>query len=169
MIHLYYGYGKGKTTSAMGLSVRMAGRGKGVVIAQFLKSSDSGERAVLANIPNITLLPAPEHLPFSFALTEEQRQQEKQRYAGLLEECLRLSQAPDCGLVVLDEACDAVDAGLLDRDTLLEALQRIPAEIVLTGHAPAAEFFGCAHYITCFQKERHPYDSGQQARCGVEF
>lgn len=44
MLHLYCGNGKGKTTAAMGLALRAAGRGKRVVIAQFLKGADSGER-----------------------------------------------------------------------------------------------------------------------------
>ena len=48
MIHLYCGDGKGKTTAAMGLALRMAGRGKPVVVAQFLKGADSGERRALA-------------------------------------------------------------------------------------------------------------------------
>ena len=51
MIHLYCGDGKGKTTAAMGLALRMAGRGKRVVVAQFLKSADSGERRALAALP----------------------------------------------------------------------------------------------------------------------
>ena len=48
MVHLYCGEGKGKTTAAMGLALRMAGRGRAVVIAQFLKGADSGERLALA-------------------------------------------------------------------------------------------------------------------------
>ena len=43
MIQIYCGDGKGKTTAAMGLAVRAAGRGNPVVIAQFLKSADSGD------------------------------------------------------------------------------------------------------------------------------
>ena len=41
MVHLYWGDGKGKTTAAMGLALRMAGRSRGVVIAQFLNGADS--------------------------------------------------------------------------------------------------------------------------------
>ena len=37
MIHIYCGDGKGKTTCAFGLALRAAGRGRKVVIAQFLK------------------------------------------------------------------------------------------------------------------------------------
>ena len=38
LIHIYCGDGKGKTTAAIGLAVRAAGRGKRVVIARFLKN-----------------------------------------------------------------------------------------------------------------------------------
>lgn len=50
MIQIYCGDGKGKTTAAMGLAVRAAGRGNPVVIAQFLKSADSGERLILGKL-----------------------------------------------------------------------------------------------------------------------
>ena len=43
LIHIYCGDGKGKTTAAMGLAIRAAGREKKVFITQFLKSGKSGE------------------------------------------------------------------------------------------------------------------------------
>ena len=51
LIHLYCGGGKGKTTAAVGLTVRCAGRGNKVVFAQFLKDGTSGECRVLAKLP----------------------------------------------------------------------------------------------------------------------
>ena len=63
MIHLYCGAPKGKTTAAMGLALRAAGHGERVVIAQFLKSGNSGERKILAALPNVTLMPVPDAMP----------------------------------------------------------------------------------------------------------
>lgn len=45
LIHIYCGDGKGKTTAAIGLAVRAAGRGMPVLIAQFLKGRESGRAA----------------------------------------------------------------------------------------------------------------------------
>ena len=47
MLHIYCGDGKGKTTCSMGLAVRAAGHGRKVVVAQFLKCGNSGERVIL--------------------------------------------------------------------------------------------------------------------------
>ena len=169
MIHLYHGDGKGKTTAAMGLALRMAGRGRPVVIAQFLKGADSGERLALARLPQVTLLPVPEKLKFLFAMTEEERRQEARRAQELLAQAGQAAADPACGLVVLDEVCDGVNAGLLPLADLLALLDGARAEVVLTGRDPAPELTERADYITHFQKEKHPYDRGVPARCGVEF
>ena len=47
--------------------------------------------------------------------------------------------SPDCGLVVLDEVCDGVNAGLLPLADLLALLDGARAEVVLTGRDPAPE------------------------------
>lgn len=64
MLQIYCGNGKGKTTAAFGQGLRAAGRGKRVVIAQFLKSVDSGERFAMEFVPRVLLLPVPDHLKF---------------------------------------------------------------------------------------------------------
>ena len=167
MIHLYCGDGKGKTTAAMGLALRMAGRNQPVIIAQFMKSTDSGERAALAQLPHIKLLEVPETVKFSFLLSPEECCTERSRYQQMLRDIS--DAASGAGLVVLDEVCDAVNADLLPLDELLACLDALSAEVVLTGRDPAPQLQQRADYITHFVKERHPFDQGVPARPGVEF
>ena len=102
MIHLYCGDGKGKTTAAMGLALRAAGRGMGVVVAQFLKGADSGERIALAQLPQITLLEVPPQVKFTFAMTPEELEVERLRSQALLRRAGELARTEGCGLLVLD-------------------------------------------------------------------
>ena len=55
-VHLYCGDGKGKTTAAVGLSVRASGAGKSVLFMQFLKDGSSSELNVLRALPNVKVL-----------------------------------------------------------------------------------------------------------------
>ena len=61
LVHLYCGDGKGKTTAAMGLAMRAAGRGLRVLIVQFLKSTQTGELEILKLIAKrlLTAVSAP--------------------------------------------------------------------------------------------------------------
>ena len=56
LIHIYCGDGKGKTTAAMGLAIRAAGREKKVFITQFLKSGKSGELVSLDKLKDYVTL-----------------------------------------------------------------------------------------------------------------
>ena len=165
MLHIYYGDGKGKTTAAMGFALRMAGRGQRVIVAQFLKGADSGERQALKEIPAVELLPVPEKLPFTFQMTADQREAERERYAAWL---ARLAGQP-CGLLVLDEVCDAVCEGLVDEEAVLALLDGCAGEVILTGHRVPERFLERADYITYMEKKRHPFDRGAIARSGVEW
>lgn len=151
----------------MGLALRAAGRGKRVVIAQFLKGADSGERFALAQLPQVTLLPVPDTVKFSFRMTEEERRAEARRYQDLLE--LIRQEAQGCFLLVLDEACAAVNTGLLPLEDLLACLDSLECEVVLTGRDPAPQLAERADYITSMEAVRHPFEQGISARKGIEF
>lgn len=167
MLHIYHGDGKGKTTAAMGLALRMAGRGKRVVIAQFLKCADSGERLGLAGLSGVELLPLPDCLPFTFQLTREQLEQERVRYAHMLARLREL--APRADLLVLDEVCDAIHCGLVRLEDVLTLLDDFLGEAVLTGRQGQPELLLRADYVTRMEKEQHPFDRGVEAREGVEW
>lgn len=166
MLHIYHGDGKGKTTAAMGLALRMAGRGKRVVVAQFLKCEDSGERLALAVLSGVELLPLPACLPFTFQLSEQERQQERERYARMLQRLEELAAQAD--LLVLDEVCDAIDAGLVELEDVLGLLDSYDREAVLTGRRGQPKLLERAYYVTRMEKQNHPFDHGQGARIGIE-
>lgn len=167
MIHIYYGEGKGKTTASIGLAVRAAGAGKRVYIARFLKSKASGEISALGAIPNIELGDCPDTLKFTFCMTEN----EKASYCEFAEKLLDAAFASGADMIVLDESIGAVSVGVLSLERLLAFLRDCPEnrEVVLTGRDPSAELLETADYITRMVKIRHPYDSGQPDREGVEY
>ena len=169
MVHLYCGDGKGKTTAAMGLSVRMAGAGQRVLIAQFFKDGSSSEMSALKMLPTVALRHC-RTVPGRYArLTPEQRQQARRDYTGFLRSVL--AEAVEYDLLVLDEVVSACDRGIVPEEELVEFLrrEREQREIVLTGRDPSAAMQEQADYITEMKKLRHPFDEGVPARYGVEY
>jgi len=166
MIHLYYGDGKGKTTAAMGLALRALGHGKSVRVVQFLKDGSSGEITALRALGAAVYTDSP-GTKFSWLMTEEERQAARRTYEENLYTALQIP----CDLLVLDEVCDALEAGLLGKDKLLSALQKTPTapEIVLTGHTPPDWLLDMADYLTEMRLEKHPYQHGAPPRIGIEY
>lgn len=169
MIQLYYGEGKGKTTAAFGQALRAAGRDRRVIIAQFLKSEDSGERRSMELVPHVLLLPLPEQLPFVFQMDVIQRAEYEEFAARLLRDAVLLAEQDS--VVVLDEVLGAIETDILPLEAVLDCLGELPegCEVVITGRKAPAELLERADYITRFQAERHPYDKGIQAREGIEY
>jgi cob(I)alamin adenosyltransferase len=170
LTHVYYGDGKGKTTAALGLLLRAAGYGTPCVLVQFLKDWDSGELRSLELLPGVTVLrgKAPGH-SFTPDMTAEELTATRDIHDANLARALELCR--DGGLLVLDEALDAVALGLVDEAPLRALLADKPdgLELVLTGHGAVDWIIERADYVTEMVKRRHPYDSGIIARKGIEF
>lgn len=171
LIHIYTGDGKGKTTAAMGLALRAAGRGKRVVIVQFLKGRNSGEVYALNRIAEITLLRNKRDYGFFKFLKEEERALMASEHNANLKQALQLVESGQCDLLILDEAIAAYNLGALDK-TLVDGLlcdKKEALELVLTGRDAPARFLEAADYVSHIQKIRHPFDQGVGAREGIEF
>ena len=171
MIHIYCGDGKGKTTCAFGLALRTAGRGRKVLITQFLKSGDSGERAAIAHVPGVTLLEVPERMKFTFRMTEEEKISFGAQMKALLEQTRAVVEKGELGMLVMDECCAAVAKGLLPLEDVLSLLDSVPEEleVIITGRNPDPALVERADYITEMKKIRHPFDKGVAARKGIEW
>ena len=172
LMHLYYGDGKGKTTAALGLAIRAAGCGKGVVIVQFLKNWNCGEHSSISQLPNITLFRGvPAGGKFIHEMNEEEIQETKASQDEGLKSALALIEVGQCDLLVLDEAIDAHRLKVLDDEMFTGLVCSKPdtLELVITGHNPCDFLLKHADYVTEMVKHKHPYDDGVSARRGVEF
>lgn len=170
LIHIYCGDGKGKTTAAVGLSVRAAGAGKRVLFAQFFKDGSSSEIKILEQLPQVQTDICKTHYGFYKRMDEVERGQARRDYTALLEDVLEKARdAAD--LLVLDEVISACNHGMVPENRLLEFLEGKPKnlEVVLTGRGPSQALVAMADYVTEMKKEKHPFDRGIPARKGIEF
>ena len=168
LVHFYYGYGKGKTSSAVGAAVRAAMGGYKVVFVQFLKNPDSSECEYLKNAEKIIYICSDIHCKFVNTMTLEEKMTQSQEHNRLLSK-VKSYMMDENVLVVLDELGDAYELGMVDKQLVKEVLDNHQCEIVITGHGLIDAFYVEADYITVFENERHPFDNGVEARTGIEY
>lgn len=171
LIHVYYGYGKGKTTCALGLAVRASGRGLKVVVLQFLKDMLTGELTQFERMENVQVIRGTAAPCFVKNMTPEQRTQTKEIHDNNLRQALQLVEQGQCDLLILDEALDAYQKDLLDEEMFRGIVcDKPPAlELVITGHKPIDWVMEQADYVTEMVKHKHPFDKGIRARKGIEL
>ena len=170
LIHIYCGDGKVKTTAAVGLAVRCAGRGNKVLLVQFLKSRDSGELYSLAKLPDIEVMRGKESKKFTFQMNEEEKHALLIEHNKMFEQVLAKIKNGGYSLLILDEVIGALNAKVFEMPKLIEFLRHKPEnlEVVLTGRNPAPELVEIADYVSEMRKVKHPMDKGIMAREGIE-
>lgn len=170
LIHIYCGDGKGKTTAAVGLAVRCAGRGNKVLLVQFLKSRDSGELYSLAKLPDIEVMRGKESKKFTFQMNEEEKHALLIEHNKMFEQVLAKIKNGGYSLLILDEVIGALNAKVFEMPKLIEFLRHKPEnlEVVLTGRNPAPELVEIGDYVSEMRKVKHPMDKGIMAREGIE-
>ena len=170
LIHIYCGDGKGKTTTAVGLSVRAAGSGRKVLFLQFLKGQESNELAMLERI-GITVMRSLPGMGFTWTMNDQQKQACAEHHNRCLKEAYALAQEGACQMLVLDEIMSAYETGLIDRELVKKVILEKPygLELVMTGRNPEPFMIDAADYVSVIQKQKHPYEKGIAARFGIEW
>ena len=171
LVHIYCGDGKGKTSAAVGLAVRAAGRGMKVLVVRFLKSENSGEVEVLRSIPGITVTPCDRTFGFVFRMNEEQKAEAARYYQKRFETAVEEAVTGNYDLLILDEILASCNYGMVQEESVLEFLHTKPAglEVVLTGRDPSEKMVEQADYVSEIHMVKHPYQKGISARKGIEF
>ena len=170
-IHIYCGDGKGKTSAAVGLAVRAAGRGKKVLAVRFLKTDDSGEVKSLQNIPGITVVPCDRTFGFVFRMNEEQKKEAAAYFTERFRKAIAMAREGDCDMLILDEMMASCNYGMVPEEEVVTFLKERPEEleVVLTGRDPSDALLELADYVSEVQMKKHPFTKGIPAREGIEY
>ena len=170
---VFTGNGKGKTTAAVGLTVRAAGNRLRVFFLQFIKGQwKSGEREVLRSLPGVDLEVTGRG--FTIERLRNPRVPLEDHAAAAAHGWQVAQQIVHEGtydMVVLDEVLGAVTAGLVPLDELLALVASKPPELhlVLTGRGAPPELIEAADLVSEIQPIKHPLQRGIKAQRGIEF
>jgi len=168
-IQVYTGNGKGKTTAALGLAVRAAGRGMRTFFGQFLKGQAYGELETVKRLaPEISIRQFGRD---TFIHIQDPAEEEDIRQAREgLEACREAMLSGDYRLVVLDEINVALYFKLISEQQLLDFLDQKPdpVEVVCTGRYAPESLIERADLVTEMREVKHYYQQGVRAREGIE-
>lgn len=167
-IHVYTGNGKGKTTAALGLSLRAAGAGKRVFIAQFVKGMVYSEVKALKKLSaNIEI----KQYGLDCFIYQKPTQKDIDFARRGLEEVKTVFASQNYDLIVLDEASIAIYFKLFSTEELIAVLKSKPeaTEVVITGRYAPDALIEFADLVTEMKEIKHYYTKGVEAREGVEY
>lgn len=168
LVHIYCGDGKGKSSAAFGLALRCSYYGNKIVLAQFIKSGESGEIQMLRKLPNVAYFGGNPTGKFSFQMDEGEKRGMAELESSVFAQAVE--HARDAQMLVLDEVMAAISCGFLPLEAVVRFLNERPEglEVILTGRNPPQELIELADYVSEIQKIKHPFDRGIAAREGIE-
>jgi len=175
MVIVFTGNGKGKTTAALGQAMRALGRGKRVLMIQFIKGpwkSGEDEFAEKFSIPGGKFELRKMGLGFVGILGDKLPKEEHMKAAGKALEYFRQALRDGAwDLFILDEVSVAISLGLLDIPDVLDAIKDFPEEklLLLTGRGAPPELLEVADLVTEMKEVKHPFQDGKLAKFSVEF
>lgn len=168
-VQVYTGNGKGKTTAALGLAFRAAGRGLRTYFAQFLKAQPTGEIEAARKLAPLITIEQFGREGFITVKDGPDDEDISRAEAGLARAHEALLSG-DYRVVVLDEINTAVHFRILAEKDVLALIDRRPAEVelVLTGRYAPASFIERADLVTDMTEVKHYFAKGVKAREGIE-
>ena len=169
LLIVHTGTGKGKSTAAFGLALRMLGRGHRVGVVQFIKGAwHSAERDALAAFgEQVSWHTMGEGFTWETQDINRDTAAAERAWAKALE----LMADPTFGLVILDELNIALRYEYLDLHAVVTALRqrRAGLHVVVTGRNAKPELTEAADLVTEMTLVKHHFAAGVKAQAGIEF
>jgi cob(I)alamin adenosyltransferase len=169
LLIVHTGPGKGKSTAAFGLALRMLGRGRRVGVVQFIKGAwHTAERDALAAFGDQV---AWHTMGEGFTWETQDRARDIAAAERAWGKSRELMADPSFGLVILDELNIALRYEYLDLGSVVAALRtrRDGLHVVVTGRNAKPELVEAADLVTEMTLVKHHFAAGVKAQAGIEF
>jgi len=169
LLMVHTGNGKGKSTAAFGMAVRVLGHGMRLGVVQFIKGAlHTSERDFLGAVAQCDFVTMGD----GYTWNTQNRDADIATARKGWDEARRMIESCDYQMVILDELNTVLKYEYLPLDEVLATLAARPASlhVVVTGrHAPDA-LIDAADLVTEMRLVKHPYkEQGVKAQRGVEF
>jgi cob(I)alamin adenosyltransferase len=169
LLIVHTGSGKGKSTAAFGLALRMLGRGHRIGVVQFIKGAwHTAERDALAQFGDQVVWHT---MGEGFTWETQDRTRDVAAASRAWEKARELLDDPSLSLVILDELNIALRYDYLDLAAVVAALgvRRPGLHVVVTGRNAKAELIAAADLVTEMTLVKHHFAAGVKAQPGIEF
>jgi cob(I)alamin adenosyltransferase len=169
LLIVHTGTGKGKSTAAFGLALRMLGRGRRIGVVQFIKGAwHSAERDALARFDDQVSWHT---MGEGFTWETQDLKRDVAAAERAWARALELMADPAFALVILDELNIALRYDYLDLSTVVAALRERRSElhVVVTGRNAKPELIAAADLVTEMTLVKHHFAAGVKAQPGIEF
>ena len=169
LLIVHTGTGKGKSTAAFGLALRMLGRGKRVGVVQFIKGAwRSAERDALAKFGDQVSWHS---MGEGFTWETQDLARDMAAAERAWAKAQELMADPSFALVILDELNIALRYDYLPLDKVVAALkaQRPELHVVVTGRNAKPALIEAADLVTDMMLVKHHFAAGVKAQEGIEF
>jgi cob(I)alamin adenosyltransferase len=169
LLIVHTGAGKGKSTAAFGLALRMLGRGRRVGVVQFIKGAwHTAERDALAAFGDRVSWHT---MGEGFTWETQDRARDIAAAERAWTKSLELMADPSFGLVILDELNIALRYEYLDLAAVVAAVsaRRDGLHVVVTGRNAKPELIAAADLVTEMALVKHHFAAGVKAQPGIEF
>ncbi|WP_125153183.1 cob(I)yrinic acid a,c-diamide adenosyltransferase [Clostridium rectalis] len=165
-IQVYTGNGKGKTTSALGLTLRAICAGKKVFMGQFVKGMRYSELNAVKYLDNFTI----EQYGKNCFIYDDPTEDDIKRAIDGLKRCEEVIMSDKYDIIILDEINIALYYRLFTSKEVIDIINSKPkrTEIILTGRYAPKEIIEAADLVTEMAEIKHYYTKGVKCRKGIE-
>ncbi len=163
------GPGKGKSTAAFGLALRMLGHGRRVGVVQFIKGAwSTGERTALERFSDLVSWHT---MGEGFTWETQDRARDVAAANRAWEKVVELMADPAIALLILDELNIALRYDYLPLADVVATLaaRRPDLHVVVTGRNAKPELIEIADLVTEMGAVKHHFAAGVKAQAGIEY